>query len=100
MMIPFQIDPSWYEHHWWREQPPRRRRSIPSRLIAAAAFVGRFLWPSLRFLGIVLALIVSGDFRLPTRDDALEPADQGIEPDGADSRSSTPDRVPMRQYSE
>jgi hypothetical protein len=93
MMVPFQVDPSWYERHWWREQPPRRRRPLPSRLIAAAARVGRFVWPSLRFLGIVLALIVSGDFRLPPRDDALEPADQGI-----DSRSSTrPNRVPMPQ---
>jgi hypothetical protein len=93
MMIPFQIDPSWYERHWWREQSLRRRRPIPSRLISAAARVGHFLWPLLRFLGVVLALIVSGDFRLPTRDDTLEPADQGI-----DSRSSMrSNRVPMPQ---
>jgi len=92
-MVPFQVDPSWYEHYWWREQPSRRWRPTPSRLLAVAALVGRFLWSSLRFLGIVLALIVSGDFRLPPRDDALEPADQGI-----DSGSSTPpNRVPMPQ---
>jgi hypothetical protein len=23
-MIPFQVDPSWYEKYWWRELPPRR----------------------------------------------------------------------------
>jgi hypothetical protein len=98
MMIPFQIDPLWYEQHWWREQP-RRRRSTLSRLIPAAALVGRFLWSSLRFLGIVLVLIVSGDFRLPRCDHALEPADQCIEPDSEDRRSTAPpDSVPMPQF--
>ena len=24
MMIPFQVDPSWYEKYWWREPAPRR----------------------------------------------------------------------------
>jgi hypothetical protein len=23
-MIPFQVDPSWYEKYWWREPAPRR----------------------------------------------------------------------------
>jgi hypothetical protein len=93
-MIPFQVDPSWYEQQWWREQPPQRRQPARSRLIAAVARVGRLLWPSLRFLGIVLALIVSGDFRLPPCNDAIEPADRGI-----DSRSSTrSNRVPMSEF--
>jgi hypothetical protein len=24
LMIPFQVDPSWYEKYWWREPAPRR----------------------------------------------------------------------------
>src|ERR1700730_8826652 len=27
-MIPFQVDPSWYEKYWWREPAPRRRSAF------------------------------------------------------------------------
>ena len=23
-MIPFQVDPSWYENYWWRDSAPRK----------------------------------------------------------------------------
>jgi hypothetical protein len=71
-MIPFQVDPSWYERYWWREQI-RRRSTLPARLIEAAESIGRFLLFALQFVGTVLVLIVSGDFRLPRCDDAREP---------------------------
>jgi len=85
-MTPFQVDPSWYERYWWREPPPRRRWLTRERLLRAAALAGRFLWSALRFLGIVLALLASGDFGQPRRDHVPEPVDQGIEPDCAASR--------------
>lgn len=61
-MIPFQVDPSWYEHYWWREQAPRRRW-LKAALIGAAACIDRLLWASLKYLGSVLILILAGDFR-------------------------------------
>ena len=81
-MVPFQVDPSWYERYWWREPRCRQRRSSAARVFAALARIGRALSPAVRFLGIVLILLVSGDFRLPGLDHALDPADQRIKPDG------------------
>jgi hypothetical protein len=38
-MIPFQVDPSWYEKYWWREPAPDRtayrRRRFVQRLCRA-----------------------------------------------------------------
>jgi hypothetical protein len=81
-MIPFQVDPSWYERHWWRQQMPHRRSRLRARLIGAAVGGGRFVRAALQFVGYVLILIVSGDFRLPRRDDAFEGADRRVQPDG------------------
>jgi hypothetical protein len=79
-MIPFQVDPSWYERHWWREDPPHR--SLRSRLSGAAASAGRCLWATLRFFGLVLVLIASGDFGVQPCAGASEPADASGEPGG------------------
>jgi hypothetical protein len=35
-MIPFQVDPSWYERYWLTERPARRRWTRLSALIKAA----------------------------------------------------------------
>jgi hypothetical protein len=78
-MVPFQVDPSWYERHWLREKPQRRRWPRRSRLIGAAVLTGRFFWSALRFVGLVLFLIVSGDFCLPRDDNGLELSDQDVE---------------------
>jgi hypothetical protein len=77
-MIPFQVDPSWYERYWWREQI-RRRSTLPARLIEAAESIGRFLLFALQFVGTVLVLIASGDFHLPRCDDAREPVQPAAE---------------------
>jgi len=31
-VVPFQIDPSWYEHYWLTEHPPRRRGALAERI--------------------------------------------------------------------
>lgn len=36
-MIPFQVDPSWYERYWLTERPARPRPRRLSRLINAAS---------------------------------------------------------------
>jgi hypothetical protein len=64
-MIPFQVDPAWYEHHWWRRRASGRQSATWTRLVRAAESTGRFLKAALRFFGYVLFLIVTGDFRLP-----------------------------------
>jgi hypothetical protein len=84
-MIPFQVDPSWYERYWWREQI-RRRSTLPARLIEAAESIGRFLLVALQFVGTVLVLIVSGDFHLPRCDDAREPVQPTAEHEEAVQR--------------
>jgi hypothetical protein len=43
-MVPFQVDPSWYEDYWLSEQPRRRRRISLARLIGPALRIGRNLW--------------------------------------------------------
>lgn len=71
-MVPFQVDPSWYERYWWREQTrSRRSATLRTHVLGAAENTGRFIMASLEFLGYVLFLIVSSDFRLPRCDDAL-----------------------------
>jgi hypothetical protein len=84
-MIPFQVDPSWYERYWWREQI-QRRSTLPARLIEAAESIGRFLLFALQFVGTVLVLIVSGDFHLPRCDDAREPVQPAGEHEEAAQR--------------
>jgi len=37
-MIPWQVDPSWYEHYWLRARPARRSRMVLSTLMG---FAGR-----------------------------------------------------------
>jgi hypothetical protein len=44
-MVPFQVDPSWYERHWLSAQPTRRRRMSHPTLIEFAIRLRRFLWP-------------------------------------------------------
>jgi hypothetical protein len=77
-MVPFQVDPSWYERYWWREQPIRRRTLKRSALMRAAAVTGRFLRSALRFLGLMLVLIASGDFDLPRCSGGRGPAGQRL----------------------
>ncbi len=36
-MLPFNVDPSWYEGYWYGERPPRRRRPMLRTLLRLAA---------------------------------------------------------------
>jgi aspartate aminotransferase len=47
-MVPFQVDPSWYERYWLDEQPTRRRRLSLSTLIEAAKRIARVPRPTQR----------------------------------------------------
>ena len=42
-MVPFQIDPSWYEHYWLTEHPPRRGGALAERNWAFNRGVSRVL---------------------------------------------------------
>jgi hypothetical protein len=35
-MLPFQIDPSWYERYWYGEPPPAKGRLLPALIRLAA----------------------------------------------------------------
>ncbi|MGO8920524.1 MAG: hypothetical protein ACLQJR_31905 [Stellaceae bacterium] len=49
-MLPFTVDPSWYETYWYGKRPTRRRRW--RRLAAGAARLFRLLRPARRAPGI------------------------------------------------
>jgi len=42
-VIPFQIDPSWYERYWLRAHPPRRRGALAERNWALIEALAEFL---------------------------------------------------------
>ena len=45
-MVPFQVDPSWYEDYWLSKRAPRRRWISLASLIEPALRIGRNLWPT------------------------------------------------------
>jgi hypothetical protein len=48
-MVPFQVDPSWYERYWLEERPTPRRRMSLSTLIDAAKRIARVARPTQPF---------------------------------------------------
>jgi hypothetical protein len=42
-VVPFQIDPSWYERYWLTEHPPRRRGASAERNWALIEALAEFL---------------------------------------------------------
>jgi hypothetical protein len=42
-MVPFQVDPSWYERYWFTEHPPRRRTAFAEWIWALAEVLVEFL---------------------------------------------------------
>jgi hypothetical protein len=89
-MVPFNIDPLWYERYWWHDAP-RRSSMLPARAFAAASRAGAFAKAALWFVGYVLFLIVAGDFRLPRCKDAIGCRHESLQ---RQQKFQTPDHVP------
>jgi hypothetical protein len=53
-VVPFQIDPSWYERYWLTEHPPRRRGALAERNLSIALLVGGAV-----VVGMALHLLVT-----------------------------------------
>jgi hypothetical protein len=74
-MVPFRVDPSWYERYWLSERTMERRAMLRARLGRAADDIVGFLQATARFFGYALVLLASGDFHLPRYDAARESAE-------------------------
>jgi hypothetical protein len=67
-MIPFQVDPSWYERYWWSDPAPDRTgcrayKANRERLLRAADAMKLAINPFVRIMLAALRLRRRGDYR-------------------------------------
>jgi len=67
-MIPFKVDPSWYERYWWSDPPPDRMgcrayKASRERLLRAGGAMKVIITPFVKIVLAALRVHRRGDYR-------------------------------------